>query len=1039
VRKTKSTSPDVKALIERARREGAKELDLSRYVLGQPLLEIPAEIFDLTQLESLDLSSNDIREVPERIKNLAHLKRLRVLRNPIEKLPDIPGLGLHWDTYLQHRESLSSRHIVELWIEVDLAQPRYRKSAGGWQHLHELAHMPNLRWLYVGLSGMSGSTKIPEPMGELRDLINNIRQLSSLESLRFWGLLIKKFPDGIRELKSLRHLELHGTGLREIPDWLGELDELQSLGLGMNELTALPNSLANLHKLEGLYLSDNRFTNIPEVAFRIKNLSRLSVSCNGWRGYEGHIKQVPADILQLPGLELLDISGQPVELPPEEVVKEGVEAIKNYWRQRRDVGIDYLAEAKLIVLGEAGAGKTSLAKKIENPEYQLKPQEDSTEGIDVLRWSFPSAVRVKREEGEEMLPTDFKVNIWDFGGQEIYHATHQFFLTRRSLYLLVADDRKEDTDFNYWLQVVELLSDGSPLLIVQNEKQDRQRDIDLGSLRARFPGLGQSFRVNLADNRGLEDLTRAVRQGLERLPHIGTPLPKTWAAVRAALEGDERDYIGLEDYLAVCREHGFQRREDMLQLSGYLHDLGICLHFQDDPVLKHTVILKPKWGTDAVYRVLDDREVLNRRGRFGPADLARIWADEKYAAMRHELLRLMMRFQLCYQLPEAEAYIAPQMLSPTRPAYEWEHAGALVVRYDYEFMPKGIVTRFIVALNHLIEDQSLVWKSGVVLAREGARAEVIEDYARRQITVRVGGADKRGLLAIADDQLERIHASFPRLRYDKYLPCNCEVCRTREEPFAYPLSELKDFAMQDDKIQCRVSRKLVDAAALISDVLPSAVPDDVHLLRQLSAIGEKLYSRPTRLGAEATPPPAKEVFVSYAWSDASRAVVDKLEAAFAGRDITLIRDRNEMRYKDSIRDFMRRIGRGKCVVVVLSKKYLESKSCMFELTEIAGRGDIRDRVFPIVLDDANVYDALGRIRYIKHWEQKREELDAEMKSVGGENLQGIREELDLFAKIRGTLAGIVDILGDMNALTAEQHEGAGFDALLKALEARLSE
>ena len=69
-------------------------------------------------------------------------------------------------------------------------------------------------------------------------------------------------------------------------------------------------------------------------------------------------------------------------------------------------------------------------------------------------------------------------------------------------------------------------------------------------------------------------------------------------------------------------------------------------------------------------------------------------------------------------LPNAEAYIAPQLLSPTRPAYEWEGRGGLVLQYDYEFMPKGILTRFIVAVNHLIADQGLVWKSGVILERK---------------------------------------------------------------------------------------------------------------------------------------------------------------------------------------------------------------------------------------------------------------------------------------------------------------------------------
>ena len=248
--------------------------------------------------------------------------------------------------------------------------------------------------------------------------------------------------------------------------------------------------------------------------------------------------------------------------------------------------------------------------------------------------------------------------------------------------------------------------------------------------------------------------------------------------------------------------------------------------------------------------------------------------------MRDELLQLMMRFQLCYELPEGDAYIAPQLLSSDQPNFDWNGAGDLVVRYAYEFMPKGILTRFIVALNYLIADQQLVWKGGVVLAREGARAVVVEDYAGRQILVRVAGVDSRELLAIVDDQLERIHRSFPLLKCEKYLPCRCLVCTDRAEPYSFALKELEDFARTADLIQCRVSRKLVDPASLIRDIMPSA-------LRRADLVVEPGLSE---LGAAPSPEPklVKEVFVSYAWkSDESVSVVDQLEEAFKGRDIRL--------------------------------------------------------------------------------------------------------------------------------------------------------
>ncbi|WP_366558215.1 hypothetical protein [Okeania sp. SIO3B5] len=86
---------------------------------------------------------------------------------------------------------------------------------------------------------------------------------------------------------------------------------------------------------------------------------------------------------------------------------------------------------------------------MQNQHYQLK-EEESTKGIKVNQWNF----QITNQH-------EFQMNIWDFGGQEIYHATHQFFLTKRSLYILVVDTRQENTRFDYWLNIVELLSDNS--------------------------------------------------------------------------------------------------------------------------------------------------------------------------------------------------------------------------------------------------------------------------------------------------------------------------------------------------------------------------------------------------------------------------------------------------------------------------------------------------------------------------------------------------------------------------------------------------
>ena len=284
----------------------------------------------------------------------------------------------------------------------------------------------------------------------------------------------------------------------------------------------------------------------------------------------------------------------------------------------------------------------------------------------MLSWQFPAGIRVRDQANERILERDFRVNIWDFGGQEIYHSTHQFFLTKRSVYALVTDERREDTDFEYWLEIVNLLSDGSPLVIVRNRKQGRhQHGADLGALRQRYPNLRGTLDLDLADNSGLDEAVRKIRGELERLPHIGTALPATWRAVRLALEADSRDYISAADFFGICEANGFTDHGDMRQLGGYLHDLGICLFFQDDALLSKTVMLKPEWGTTAVYRVLDDPDIARALGVFTQADLRRIWSDAKYQPMRNELLQLMVRFQLCFQVPGSDTHIAPQLLTPS--------------------------------------------------------------------------------------------------------------------------------------------------------------------------------------------------------------------------------------------------------------------------------------------------------------------------------------------------------------------------------------
>src|SRR5215216_2689119 len=182
-----------------------------------------------------------------------------------------------------------------------------------------------------------------------------------------------------------------------------------------------------------------------------------------------------------------------------------------------------------------------------------------------------------------------------------------------------------------------------------------------------------------------------------------------------------------------------------------------------------------------------------------------------------------------------------------------------------------------------------------------------------------------------------------------------------------------------------------------------------------------------------------QVYISYAWGGESERIVNELDADLQAKGILVIRDKRDRGFKGMIRDFMQQIGRGHAIIVVISDKYLKSPNCMFELVEIARNKDFYDRVFPIVLGDADIYNPVNRIKYIKHWEDKVKELDEAMRSVSSANLQGMREEIDSYDEIRDNISNLTFFLKDMNTLTAEMHENSNFASLISALERRLAD
>ena len=495
------------------------------------------------------------------------------------------------------------------------------------------------------------------------------------------------------------------------------------------------------------------------------------------------------------------------ETPPIEIVQQGKEAIENYFTELKK-GTVNLYETKLLLVGYGLVGKTTLMKRLVYDEYN--ENELSTEGIEIKRW------KLKTDNNSE-----FKINIWDFGGQEIYHSTHQFFLSKRSIYLLIWDARIDFmmpnlASFDYWLHIVSLLSKNSPIIVVQNKIDQRTNLVDEKYMQEYFPNIVGFHKVSAKDKTGIKELEEIIQKEINKQPHIGEQLPKAWIDIRDNLKETQQNYIKLDDYLSVCNSYNIDY-EQAIHLSNYFHDLGIFLHFQDNDILRNLIFLNPEWATKAVYKIIDTREVIDNRGKFNYSQLKDIWKDypdDKFAF----LIELMKKFELCFQLPNKVDYIVPELLPPTQPDIIWDDADNFQFEYRYKFVPAGVITRLIVRMHNIIKN-NIYWLHGLVVEQEDTVAVITIKKFERYIKVKIKGKNKQDLFGILRYEIDNIHKTLKNPPVELLTHCICDECINDSKPEFYPFKQLNKYWDKGKKtITCPKSVEEVSINKLLGKV-----------------------------------------------------------------------------------------------------------------------------------------------------------------------------------------------------------------------------
>jgi internalin A len=371
-----------------------------------------------------------------------------------------------------------------------------------------------------------------------------------------------------------------------------------------------------------------------------------------------------------------------------------------------------------------------------------------------------------------------KLNVWDFGGQEIMHATHQFFLTKRSLYLLVLNARQDESAnrVEYWLKIIRSFGGNSPVIVVGNQVDQKALDIDRRGLQKKYPNIVEFIETSCSDphHPGIETLRQEIHQQVAQLPHVFDVLPESWFAVKAQLEKLDADYIEYHQYRQICTDKRVSDDQSQKTLVGFLHDLGIALNFSEDPRLQQDSVLNPEWVTNGVYSILNDNALITEhRGILDRAMLHDILDSRRYPAEKHLfILDIMRKFELCFPLEgfEDTRYLLPDLLSKEEPETgNWDDV--LPFQYHYNILPGSIISRFIVRMNQLISKRTY-WRSGVVLLKRGNKALVKADKEDRKVFIWITGNrnTRRMLLESIRDQFDYIHSSIPGLEVEEKVP-----------------------------------------------------------------------------------------------------------------------------------------------------------------------------------------------------------------------------------------------------------------------------
>jgi Leucine-rich repeat (LRR) protein/GTPase SAR1 family protein len=861
------------------------------------LTELPETIGRLTQLQSLDLSDNKLTTLPESIGDLTRLQTLDLRKNQLTELPETIGrltqlhtLDLSYNQLTTLPESIGHLTQLQELVPSNNQLTALPKSIGQLTQLQELVLSNNqLTALPKSIGQLTQLTELNLADNKLTALPDSLGFLTNLKKLSlgltYGGNPLGRLSTCIRRLNKLEQLAVISCELTVLPSWINELTQLQDVTFYDNQLSELPEAVQYLRLLNRLDIEKNVFTYLPPWISELKNLKTLQLSENSFSELPPSLAQLkhlkvllarnckithlPPSLAQLEHLEHLDLNENSLNPALQSAYEAGLDELMAYLRSLADA--EPLHEAKLVLVGEGKVGKTTLLKALKGREGEApKKGETTTHGveidIDALHLPHP-----------ELKDVNIQLNTWDFGGQDVYRVTHQFFFSRRSLYLLVWEPRMgvQQCQVEDWLNMIRLRvgNDARVIIISTHCKTGERiaridRDVFQRDYSAMIVGFHEvdSLVEDIATGEmiGIAELKKIIAEQAAQLEQMGMGFNRNWKAARDELIKHPDPRISYLTFTQICANHSLNEI-DTETLAHLMHDLGYIIHYSDDERLKDDVVLQPEWLTKAIGFVLEDRTTQEMDGILPDSRLYDVWHDHKFeneprykAEIYPFFLRLMEKYDVSYRLPDGTGSLVAQHVPQVRPELPWlpgqeipADLRRIAMVCAMEEDPPGLVPWMIVRTHdYALElahgdgnDHRLHWQKGMFLCHPPHGDAMLEKRGREFHIYAQAVWPEYFMNVLQHTLYTLITDNWPGLagRYRFTVPCpeqnNGQPCKGR-----FNIDSLRQFLAEGDRnIRCQECRTRHSIASLVFGF------EDLDLSEQLRDIQARLDGLDSRI------------------------------------------------------------------------------------------------------------------------------------------------------------------------------------------------